>query len=149
MRCLKSIKLWKCHGLTRIPDFSGLTSLRDFNLSVCNDLVEVHASVGILDKLVNLKLYDCGKLQMFQERINLKSLETLTINHCPLKFFPEIEGEMKSLKYLNLDGTSIEELPCSVGYLTGLTCILVSEFLYLSYKSTMQHFLCIATSGGS
>lgn len=148
MRCLKSIKLWKCHGLTRIPDFSGSTSLRDLNLSVCNDLVEVHASVGILDKLVNLKLYDCGKLQMFQERINLKSLETLTINHCPLKFFPKIEGEMKSLKYLNLDGTSIVELPCSVGYLTGLTSLSLNFCIYLT-NLPCSIFLCIATSGGS
>ncbi|PRQ20170.1 putative leucine-rich repeat domain, L domain-containing protein [Rosa chinensis] len=121
MRYLKSIKLSNCHGLTRIPDLSGLTSLEYLELSYCNDLVEVHPSVGRLDKLVILKLTRCEKLQMFQERINMKSLETLYLSDCwNLKFFPEFDGDMKSLKYLDLSHTRIKELPCSVGNLTGL-----------------------------
>ncbi|KAM5549066.1 disease resistance protein RPV1-like [Rosa sericea] len=98
MRYLKSIKLSGCDGLTRIPDLSGLTSLEYLKLSSCEDLVEVHPSVGLLDKLVILKLTYCQKLQMF----------------------PEIEGDMKSLNHLDLSFTAIKELPCSVGNITGL-----------------------------
>ncbi|XP_024162073.1 disease resistance protein RPV1-like [Rosa chinensis] len=120
MRYLKSIKLSFCDGLTRIPDLSGLTSLEYLKLSSCKDLVEVHPSVGHLDKLVNLEISGCFNLQMFLKGINLKSLETLDLSGCPLKLFPEIEGDMKSLNRLDLSKTAIKELPCSVGYLTGL-----------------------------
>ncbi|XP_062020953.1 disease resistance protein RPV1-like [Rosa rugosa] len=120
MRYLKSIKLSFCDGLTRIPNLSGLKSLEYLKLSYCKDLVEVDPSVGRLDKLAYLKLSACGKLQMFLKRINLKSLETLSLSDCPLKFFPEIEEDMKSLKHLDLRRTDIKELPCSVGNLTGL-----------------------------
>ncbi|PRQ23342.1 putative P-loop containing nucleoside triphosphate hydrolase, leucine-rich repeat domain, L [Rosa chinensis] len=121
LRYLKSLKLSGCDGLTRIPDLSGLTSLQYLELSWCRDLVEVHPSVGRLDKLVYLELTHCEKLQMFQERINLKSLETLVLSDCPnLKFFPEIAGDMKSLNRLDLTDIAIKELPCSVGNLTGL-----------------------------
>ncbi|KAM5574719.1 disease resistance protein RUN1-like [Rosa sericea] len=121
MRYLKSIELSDFYGITRIPELSGLTSLEYLELSYCNSLVEVHPSVGRLDKLVILKLTHCEKLQMFQERINLKSLETLDLSGCRrFKFFPEIDGDMKSLKYLDLRETNIKELPCSVGNLTGL-----------------------------
>ncbi|KAM5549065.1 hypothetical protein ABKV19_000470 [Rosa sericea] len=127
MRYLKSIKLWRCHGLTRIPDLSGLTSLECLDMFYCYDLVEVHPSVGRLDKLIILKLSCCEKLQMFQERINLKSLETLNLSWCPLKFFPEIEGDMKSLSHLDLSwNRAIKELPCSVGNLTGLKSLSLS-----------------------
>ncbi|PRQ45492.1 putative winged helix-turn-helix DNA-binding domain, toll-like receptor [Rosa chinensis] len=121
MRYLKSIKLSHCVGLTRIPDLSGLTSLEYLDLSYCNDLVEVHPSVGRLDKLVILNLSWCRELQMFPEGISLKSLETLDLSWCcNLKLFPEIEGEMKYLSRLDLSFTAISELPCSVGNLTGL-----------------------------
>ncbi|XP_062007490.1 disease resistance protein Roq1-like [Rosa rugosa] len=117
---LKSIRLWRCDGLTRIPDLSGLTCLKNLDLSGCEDLVEVDPSVGRLDKLVYLRLKYCKKLQRFPKVINLKSLETLNLSYWPLEFFPEIEGDMRSLKHLNLSRTAIKELPCSVGNLTGL-----------------------------
>ncbi|KAM5574635.1 hypothetical protein ABKV19_013868 [Rosa sericea] len=121
LRYLKSIKLLWCVGLTRMPDLSGLTSLEYLELFSCKDLVEVHPSVGRLDKLVILTLDHCVKLQMFQKRINMKSLETLDLCWCPLEFFPEIEGDMKSLSRLDLSrNAAIKELPCSVGNLTGL-----------------------------
>ncbi|KAM5549075.1 hypothetical protein ABKV19_000478 [Rosa sericea] len=136
MRYLKYIKMWRCHGLTRIPDLSGLTSLEYLTLSYCKDLVEVHPLVGRLDKLVFLKLSSCKKLQMFLKGINFKSLETLNLSGCSLKLFPEIEGEMKSLNRLNLNNTAIKELPCSVGNLTGLTS------LTLSYNSAIKELPC-------
>ncbi|XP_062023980.1 disease resistance protein RUN1-like [Rosa rugosa] len=126
LRYLKSIKLRGCDGLTRIPDLSGLTSLKYLKLSECKDLVEVHPSVGRLDKLVYLGIRYCKKLQMFQERINLKSLETLDLSDCPLEFFPEIEGDMKSLNRMDLSFTDIKELPCLVGNLTGLKSLSLS-----------------------
>ncbi|KAM5549072.1 hypothetical protein ABKV19_000476 [Rosa sericea] len=122
MRYLKFIRVGGCDGLTRIPDLSGLTSLEHLEVVSCADLVEVHPSVGRLDKLVTLNLGRCRKLPMFQERINMKSLQTLVLANCPnLKFFPEIEGDMKSLNRLDLSwNRAIKELPCSVGNLTGL-----------------------------
>ncbi|PRQ23316.1 putative TIR domain, winged helix-turn-helix DNA-binding domain-containing protein [Rosa chinensis] len=133
LRNLKSLKLSDCDGLTRIPDLSGLTNLQYLELFNCDDLVEVHPSVGRLDKLVFLELSSCAKLQMFQERINLKSLQTLNLSGCPLKFFPEIEGDMKSLAFLDLSKTAIKGLPCSVGNLTGL------KFLILNWCRNLEN----------
>ncbi|XP_050364406.1 disease resistance protein RUN1-like [Argentina anserina] len=117
---LKSIQLWSGRGLATIPDLSGLTSLERLSIRYCNDLVEVHPSVGRLDKLTHLEITFCKNLWMFPNKIKLKSLETLDLSNYPLAFFPKIEGEMKSLSRLSLSCTRIKKLPCSVGNLTGL-----------------------------
>ncbi|XP_040363487.1 protein SUPPRESSOR OF npr1-1, CONSTITUTIVE 1-like [Rosa chinensis] len=143
MRYLKSIKLSfyddgrtripNCFSIRkktrRIPDLSGLTSLEYLELSYCNYLVQVHPSVGRLDKLVILKLRNCDKLRMFQKSINMKSLETLDLSWCPLKFFPEIEGDMKSLSHLDLSwNRAIKELPLSLYRCPNLTNVPSSIF---------------------
>ncbi|XVF70290.1 hypothetical protein PTKIN_Ptkin11bG0149400 [Pterospermum kingtungense] len=52
------------------------------------------------------------------------SLEKLILRGCSnLKRFPEIDGEMECLVELYLDGTSIEELPSSIGHLSGLVLL--------------------------
>ncbi|PRQ23925.1 putative leucine-rich repeat domain, L domain-containing protein [Rosa chinensis] len=132
MRYLNSIKMSDCHGITRIPDLSGLTSLEYLELCYFRDLVEVDPSVGRLNKLLILRLTRCFKLQMFLKGINLKSLETLDLSGCPLKFFPEIEGDMKSLNHLELSETHIKELPCSVGNLTGLKSLSLTDCHHLT-----------------
>ncbi|PRQ23145.1 putative leucine-rich repeat domain, L domain-containing protein [Rosa chinensis] len=117
MRHLKSIKLWDCDGLTRIPDLSGLTSLKELELSRCEDLDEVDPSVGRLDKLVILKLTQCKKLQMFPKVINLKSLETLDLSETAIKELPCLVGNLTGLKSLSLYGChNLTDIPSSIFY---------------------------------
>ncbi|CAB4290322.1 unnamed protein product [Prunus armeniaca] len=112
---LKSMSLEGCKFLTETPNFSGFPNLEDLNLNYCTSLVEVHPSVGFLDKLICLSMRGCRKLTKLPGRVHLKSLESIDLSHCGrLKNFPEIVGKMESLGEMNLSGTAIEELPSSI-----------------------------------
>ncbi|XP_042962756.1 disease resistance protein RUN1-like [Carya illinoinensis] len=84
------------------------------------NLVEVHDSVGFLDKLVDLGLYGCPNLKSFPRRLKLRSLRYLTLHKCSkLQNFPQIECKMELLSSIRLEGTAIKEWPSSIiGYLT-------------------------------
>ncbi|XP_009343375.3 disease resistance protein RUN1 [Pyrus x bretschneideri] len=109
-----------CEFLEKIPDLSGSPNIRKLDLRGCTSLVEVHDSVGCLDKLEVLYLTGCSKLTGFAKRLGLRSLRFLNLNGCrSLKSFPEIEGKMESLRYLDMEESGIRELP-SIAYFTNL-----------------------------
>jgi Leucine-rich repeat (LRR) protein len=90
------------------------------------NLVEIHHSVGFLDKLVWLNLKGCYNLSSFPRILKLRSLQYLTAHGCSsLNDFPEIDCKMKHLKSINFRGIGIKELPSSIRDHIGL------EFLYL------------------
>lgn len=113
-----------CESLIKIPDLSRSHSLKKLNLSCCTNLVEIHNSVGFLDKLVSWSLYGCSNLRGLPRSLKLRSLEWLNFYGCSsLIDFPEIECEMKHLRQIGLEDTAIKELPSSIGYLTGLQSV--------------------------
>ncbi|XP_042962707.1 disease resistance protein Roq1-like [Carya illinoinensis] len=117
-----------CDFLTKFSNISSCPNLKEIDLCSCENLVEVHDSVGlILDKLVKLRLRGCFNLKSFPRRLKLRSLELLDLCHCSsLQNFPEIECEMEHLKDVCLSGTAIEELPSSTRYLTRLLTLFLS-----------------------
>lgn len=118
---MTSLNFEGCEFLKTIPDLSGLSNMKSLNLRYCTSLLEVDHSVGFLEKLVKLDLEGCANLEMFPERVGWKSLESISLNYCKrLKKFPEIVEKMESLRYIHLVASGIEELPSSIGYLTGL-----------------------------
>ncbi|KAG7945157.1 hypothetical protein I3843_15G138600 [Carya illinoinensis] len=117
-------------GLTRL-DLGGCKQLEEIlqlppNIEVvdaprCIRLVEVHDSVGFLDKLVELRLEGCFSLKNLPRSFKLRSLKVLELEGCTsLEYFPEIECEMEHLKCVRLHSTVIQELPSSITYLTCL-----------------------------
>ncbi|XP_042960416.1 TMV resistance protein N-like isoform X2 [Carya illinoinensis] len=101
----------------RIKDISG--QFKELDILGCEHLVEVHDSVGFLDKLVRLRLYHCSNLKIFPRHLKLRSLQVLTLHSCSkLQNFPEIECKMEYLCLISLLGSAIKELPSSIGYLT-------------------------------
>ncbi|XP_022734263.1 TMV resistance protein N-like isoform X1 [Durio zibethinus] len=119
---LKLVDLQGSENLIQIPDFTGAPNLETLILEGCTRIVDVHPSVRVLSKLKLLNLRRCKSLRSFPTKIiGMKSLEELIISDCS-KFegFPEIDGEMKCLQELHLDGTGIVELPSSIGHLSGL-----------------------------
>ncbi|RXI06312.1 hypothetical protein DVH24_018354 [Malus domestica] len=118
---LTYMNLCWCKFLEKIPDLSGIPNIEYLNLQGCTNLVEVDDSIGFLNKLVTLNLMGCSRLTRFAQRLILRSLKSLYLRGCTrLKSFPEIEDEMKSLTYLDIQESGIRELPSSIAYLTGL-----------------------------
>ncbi|XP_030958555.1 TMV resistance protein N-like [Quercus lobata] len=111
-----------CQYITKLSDLSITTpNIKQLNLNECRNLVEVHDSVGCLDKLEKLELYNCTELRILPSFLMMKSLNHLDIYMCTrLEKFPDIPYEMDGLKYLTFVGTAIRELPPSFGNLTGL-----------------------------
>ncbi|KAG6627865.1 hypothetical protein CIPAW_15G159200 [Carya illinoinensis] len=132
---LTSIDLYFCEYLTNISDLSSCSNLEKLLFYGCASLVEVHDSVGFLDKLVELDFRYCSSLKKLPRSFKLRSLERLKLTGCTsLENFPEIECEMKYLKCVKLKETGIQELPSSFTYLTGL------EKLFIIGCDSFVHF---------
>uniref|UniRef100_A0A7N2LFQ5 TIR domain-containing protein n=2 Tax=Quercus lobata TaxID=97700 RepID=A0A7N2LFQ5_QUELO len=116
---LKMIYL-SCEFITKLPNLC-CPNLEKLDLSDCKNLIEVHKSVGFLEKLKVWNLYCCSQLQILPSTLMLKSLEHFVLRDCSrLEKFPDIHPEMNCLKSLNLESSGIRELPSSLLYLTGL-----------------------------
>ncbi|WKA11077.1 hypothetical protein VitviT2T_028611 [Vitis vinifera] len=133
---LNVINLSHSVHLTEIPDFSSVPNL----------------------EILTLK--GCVKLECLPRGIyKWKHLQTLSCGDCSkLKRFPEIKGNMRKLRELDLSGTAIEELPSSssFGHLkalkilsfrgcsklnkipTDVCCLSSLEVLDLSYCNIME-----------
>ncbi|MED6183285.1 hypothetical protein PIB30_036471 [Stylosanthes scabra] len=99
--------------LTQLPDVSGLPNLQKLSFEYCENLISVHNSVGLLEKLKSLSAYSCRKLTSFP-CINLPSLEELILSGCSsLENFPEILEKMENVTQLQLEQTGIKALPSS------------------------------------
>ncbi|XP_030958559.1 TMV resistance protein N-like [Quercus lobata] len=111
-----------CQYIKKLSNLSIATpNLKQLNLNECRNLVEVHDSVGCLDKLEKWDLFDCTELRILPSCLMMKSLKHLNLYMCKrLEKFPDIPHEMDGLKYLTFIGTAIKELPLSFGNLTGL-----------------------------
>ena len=91
-----------CQFLKIIPDVSRIPNLEKLTLDDCIDLVEIHHSVGFLNKLVHLSVHNCYNLTSFPKSLKLTSLQFLSLRNCSrLGDFPEIEYQMECLEYIN------------------------------------------------
>nr|XP_043631482.1 disease resistance protein RPV1-like [Erigeron canadensis] len=112
---LVSINLGHCHNLTKTPDFTRYPNLEELVLDGCENLNEVHPSVGTLASLVVLNLRNCTSLVSPPKCNDLKSLQVLNLSGCKkLDAFPEELGKMRALVELHADGTRIDQLPSSI-----------------------------------
>ncbi|KAF5951975.1 hypothetical protein HYC85_009919 [Camellia sinensis] len=121
-KSLKILILSNSKCLTKSPIFCALPMLEELLLESCTGLMELHESIGLLDKLVHLNLKDCMNLRYLPGSIcKLKSVERLNLTGCAkLEEFPEHLGHMESLTELLADGTAIKQLPLSIGLLKNL-----------------------------
>ena len=98
--------------LTRTPDFSRATNLKELVLKGCTNLLEIHPSLGYLSKLILLDLENCINLEHLPSICGLVSLETLILSGCSkLKKLPEVSQYMPHSSKLDLDGTTLTDLP--------------------------------------
>lgn len=117
-----------CNFLRQVPDLSRVPNLTELWLDDCPSLVEIHDSVGLLDKLRELSALRCSKLRTLPHGIKWKSLEHLHLSGCSsLQSFPEVLVKMEKLTELRLKGIAVEELPSSICNLMGLQILNVEE----------------------
>ncbi|XP_042963865.1 disease resistance protein RUN1-like isoform X2 [Carya illinoinensis] len=77
--------------LTKIPDLSAMPNLKRLDVAYCRNLVEVHASVGFLNKLEHLSFAHCTKLTSLPTSLKFRHLKCLCVEGClRLQNFPEI-----------------------------------------------------------
>ncbi|KAI9119725.1 hypothetical protein K1719_009114 [Acacia pycnantha] len=110
---LRRLILQKCQNLRELPDFSKARSLESVDLSGCERLSDVHASLLSLRSLISLDVTYCSDLRSLKSRIHLKSLRELEILNC--KNLKEFSVSSEELTSLNLTGTLIEEWSPSIG----------------------------------
>ena len=141
---MKIIKLRFCQSITKLPDLYS-PNLEELDLSLCKNLIEVHESIGFLERLKKWDLSYCDKLQILPSMLMLKSLEHFKLQSCSrLEKFPDIHPEMKCLNHLDSSYTGIRELPLSLLYLTGLAtleatcCFKLTKIPVRANKSEMQ-----------
>ncbi|CAJ1971314.1 unnamed protein product [Sphenostylis stenocarpa] len=132
--CLTNMDFSDNQSITELPDVSQVQNLRELRLDLCGNLIAIHYSVGFLKRLVHLSASECSKLSNFPRRMFLPSLEFLDLNLCgSLGHFPEIMQEMSKPLKIYMIYTGIEELPESIGNLTGLVYIDISNSRKLQY----------------
>nr|AXU93592.1 RPP4/RPP5-like protein [Arabidopsis thaliana] len=120
---LEEMDLSESENLTEIPDLSKATKLESLILNNCKSLVTLPSTIGNLHRLVRLEMKECTGLEVLPTDVNLSSLETLDLSGCSsLRTFPLIS---KSIKWLYLENTAIEEVPCSIENFTRLTVLLM------------------------
>ncbi|XP_059669025.1 disease resistance-like protein DSC1 [Cornus florida] len=130
---LKYLNLSHSLYLYKTPDLSSLPYLEKLNLEGCKNLIEVHESIGVHERLVNLDLRDYlpSSIEI------LEGLQHLRVGNCrKLKRVPSnIFSRMKDLKILHMGGTAIEQLPSSIVQLYNLTYLYLPDFQKVSPKT--------------
>ncbi|GJY06503.1 NB-ARC domains-containing protein [Tanacetum coccineum] len=111
-RRLKMMNLSYCHNLTSTPNFTATPNLVELILEGCKNLVKVHPSIGMLNKLIVLNMRNCKRLKNFLSKLEMDSLQILNLSGCEkMDKLPEDLGRMKSLTELHIDRTAITEFP--------------------------------------
>ncbi|KAL7257893.1 hypothetical protein ACSBR1_004083 [Camellia fascicularis] len=112
LESLKILDLSHSCCLTKTPDFSKVPNLERLIFKNCATLVEVHESIGHLQRLVLFNLKDCKSLKKLPKSIcMLKFLETLDISGCSnLEELPTELGTMESLTVFHANEIDISRL---------------------------------------
>ncbi|XP_059286660.1 disease resistance protein TAO1-like isoform X2 [Lycium ferocissimum] len=124
---LKHLDLKKSWRLTETPNFGDMPNLETLYLGWCENLEEVHLSLGHCRMLTQLDLKCCRKLKKLPE-FKLSNLQQLNLSWCGgLTETPNF-GDMPNLETLILDGCkNLEEVHPSLGHCRMLTELNLSE----------------------
>ncbi|XP_060173797.1 TMV resistance protein N-like isoform X3 [Lycium barbarum] len=124
---LKQLNLMMCVGLAESPNLGDMPNLETLILQMCNNLEEVHPSLGHCRMLTQLDLSSCHKLKKLPE-LKLSNLKHLNQSWCVgLAESPNL-GDMPNLETLNLYGCeNLEEVHPSLGHCRMLTQLDLSD----------------------
>ncbi|KDO39547.1 hypothetical protein CISIN_1g042374mg, partial [Citrus sinensis] len=130
----KFIDLSHSQYLIRMPDLSEAPNLERINLLNCTNLVSVPSSIQNFNHLSMLCFEGCKSLRSFPSNLHFVCPVTINCGGCVnLTEFPQISG---SVTKLILWETAIKEVPSSVGCLTNLKVLSLSQCPRLKRIST-------------
>ncbi|KAK2640331.1 hypothetical protein Ddye_028126 [Dipteronia dyeriana] len=131
---LRLLILIGCKRLTDIPDLSYSPLLERIDLNGCGSLLDFPLLAPHLKYLHYLEMHGCKSLRCFPSDIHFESLKSFRLLYCDnLTKFPEISGD---LRVLDLRGTAIDKVPPSIGSLTKLWDLNLSQCTRLKHIST-------------
>uniref|UniRef100_A0A0R0FSY0 TIR domain-containing protein n=1 Tax=Glycine max TaxID=3847 RepID=A0A0R0FSY0_SOYBN len=134
---LKVLKLHSSAHVKELPDLSTATNLEIIGLRFCVGLTRVHPSVFSLKKLEKLDLGGCTSLTSLRSNIHMQSLRYLSLHGClELKDFSVIS---KNLVKLNLELTSIKQLPLSIGSQSMLKMLRLAYTYIETLPTSIKH----------
>ncbi|PRQ22400.1 putative toll-like receptor, P-loop containing nucleoside triphosphate hydrolase [Rosa chinensis] len=141
LKSLKVLNLSGCSKLKKLPgDMGHLESLEELRVNGTG-IRELPSSDGMLERLALLKMVDCTDLVCLPVSVGgLKSLKVVNISGClKLDKLPKELGRIACLEEVDASGTSIRELPCSIGMLEGLVSMSLRD---------CKHLVCLPSSVG-
>ncbi|XP_039166877.1 disease resistance protein RPV1-like [Eucalyptus grandis] len=130
---LKVLDLGGCLNLKVTPNLSAFRHLEVLVLKKCDNLEQIHPSIGEAKGLVVLDLQRCVKLrELPQEMGKLEELKVLRIRQTAIEEIPSCISSLKKLEnlYAN-DCQSLAGIPDSVSHLVNLSILDLTNCLKL------------------
>jgi len=140
MESLRILNLLGCESLMNLSEFKGIMkSLSELYLGK-TAIDKLPSSIECLTALTLLDLKDCLNLKCLPSNVDsLMSLEKLVLSGClKLANLPQNLWKIKCLKELDLSGTSISEVPSTIGCTEPLERNFCVEQLNLSGMSRLE-----------
>ena len=134
-----------CKNIIKLPDLSVIApNIKSLKLRRCENLVEIHQSVGLLEVLEYWSLRGCGNLKIIPRILKMKSLEIFNLAGCgSLWKFPDIGQNTERLALPSSIGnlTSLQDLTISSKSLNGLpSCFFILPNLNLLCMYYFENF---------
>ena len=115
-----------CENITKIPDLSVIApNIKELELLRCINLVEIHQSVGLLEKLERWNLNYCQNLKILPTKPQLKSLKKFYLFES-LALLSSI-GYLTALRELEISLKNVKDVPSNISHLQNLLSLYMTD----------------------